>query len=50
MNLGIDFPETNGKKGTFVVEPVEKYSTVLTGFSLQFAPNGAFTVIIPFEN
>jgi hypothetical protein len=50
MNLGADFPETNGRIGTFVVEPVAKYSTTLTGFSLQFAPNGAFTAITPFEN
>ena len=50
MNLGVDFPATNGVMGTFVVEPVTKYSTTLTGFSLQFAPNGAFTAITPFEN
>ena len=50
MNLGADFPETNGRIGTFVVEPVTKYSTTLTGFSLEFAPNGAFTAITPFEN
>ncbi len=50
MNLGVDFPETNGKMGTFVVEPVTKYSTTLTGFSLQFSANGAFTAITPFEN
>ena len=50
MSLGIDFPETNGRIGTFVVEPVTKFSTTLTGFSLQFAPNGAFTAITPFEN
>jgi hypothetical protein len=50
MNLGVDFPETNGRIGMFVVEPVTKYSTTLTGFSLQFTPNGAFTAITPFEN
>ena len=50
MNLGVDFPETNGMTGTFVVEPVTQFSTTLTGFSLQFAPNGAFTAITPFEN
>jgi len=49
MNLGADFPETVGRSGTFVVEPVEPFSTELTGFSLQFAPNGAFTVITPCE-
>lgn len=50
MNLGVDFPETNGVIGNFVVEPVTQFSTNLTGFSLQFAPNGAFTAITPFEN
>ena len=50
MNLGIDFPETNGRMGVFVVEPVTQFSTTLTGFTLQFAPNGAFTAITPFEN
>jgi hypothetical protein len=50
MNLGVDFPETNGRTGMFIVEPVTKYSTTVTGFSLQFAANGAFTVITPFEN
>jgi hypothetical protein len=50
MNLGDDFPETRGIAGTFEVEPVIKYTTTLTGFSLQFAGNGAFTIITPFEN
>lgn len=50
MNLGVDFPATNGVMGTFVVEQVTQYSTTLTGFSLQFAPNGAFTAITSFEN
>ena len=49
MNLAVDFPETAGITGTFVVEPVQAFSTTLTGFSLQFASNGAFTVITPFE-
>ncbi|MEO5925612.1 MAG: hypothetical protein ABIR70_17450 [Bryobacteraceae bacterium] len=48
MNLGVDFPETNGKRGTFkVVSPNVNY---LSGFSLQFAGNGAFTAITPYEN
>lgn len=50
MNLAIDFPATANRMGTFAVEPVTKYTTTLTGFSLQFAGNGAFTVITPFEN
>ena len=49
MDLGTDFPETNGRIGTFVVEPVKQFSTTLTGFSLQYG-NGGFTVITPFEN
>ena len=36
--------------GTFVVEVVQAFSTNLTGFSLQFAPNGAFTAITPLED
>ena len=50
MNLGVDFPETIGRAGTFVVEVTQSFSTNLTGFSLQFAPNGAFTAVTPFEN
>ncbi len=49
MNLGADFPETNGRSGTFEVEIVDTFSTTLTGMSLQWAGNGAFTVITPFE-
>jgi hypothetical protein len=49
MNLGVDFPETVGRVGTFTVEVVQQFSTTLTGFSLQFAGNGVFTVITPFE-
>ena len=49
MNLAADFPETAGRTGTFVVEVEQEFSTTLTGFSLQFAANSAFTVITPFE-
>jgi hypothetical protein len=49
MNLGTDFPETNGMAGTFKVESGSS-SGELTGFSLQFAGNGAFTAITPYEN
>jgi len=48
MNLGVDFPETVGRMGTFEVTPVKPYSTELTGVSLQFSGN-AFTIITPFE-
>jgi hypothetical protein len=49
MDLGTDFPETVGRMGTFVVQPVTAFSITLTGFSLQYG-NGGFTVITPFEN
>lgn len=48
MNLGVDFPETVGRMGTFEVEPIDKYSTSLTGVSLQFS-GSAFTFVTPFE-
>ncbi len=50
MNLGVDFPETNGRAGMFTVEPAEPFGVYLTGFSLQFAGNGAFTAVTPFED
>ena len=50
MNLGTDFPETNGRSGTFEVQIVDALSTTLAGVSLQFAGNGAFTAITPFED
>ncbi len=50
VNLGVQFPETVGSVGTISVAPVEKYSVTVTGFSLQFAGNGAFTAIMPFED
>lgn len=50
MNLGLDFPETNGRIGTFNVRVKESYSINLSAFSLQFAGNGAFTAITPFED
>lgn len=48
IDLAADFPETAGRIGTFTVELVEQFSTTLTGFSLRFAGNGAFTVVTPF--
>ena len=50
FSLVADFPETVGRIGTIEVEPIEEFSTRLAGFSLQFAPNGAFTTISAFEN
>lgn len=50
MNLGDSFPETNGRAGTFNIKAGPSNLTYLTGFSLQFAGNGAFTAITPYEN
>lgn len=50
MNLGVDFPETNGRIGTFNVRVKDSFSVYLSAFSLQFAGNGAFTAITPFED
>jgi hypothetical protein len=50
MNLGVDFPETAGRVGTFTVEVIQFASANVTGFSLEFAPNGAFTAVTPFED
>lgn len=50
MNLATDFPETGNRMGTFEVQPLNASTTTLTGISLQFAANGAFTMITPFEN
>ncbi len=49
MDLGTDFPETKGRAGTFEVKIVNSFATTLTGVSLQYATNGAFTFITPFE-
>lgn len=52
--LECDIPEVVGKVGTFVVEPISygnnTTTPVLATFSLQFAPNGAFTAITGFEH
>jgi hypothetical protein len=50
MNLGVDYPETAGQAGTFTVEVIQFASANVTGFSLEFAPNGAFTAITSFED
>lgn len=47
MNLGVDFPETNGRAGFFRVENANfRY---MSAFSLQFTANGAFTAVTPYE-
>jgi hypothetical protein len=51
--LECDIPEVVGRTGTFEVEPifaVNSGNPVLSAFSLQFAPNGAFTAITAFEH
>jgi hypothetical protein len=50
MNLATDFPETAGRVGTFEVGVVNAYSATLNSVSIQFAANGAFTVVAPFES
>jgi hypothetical protein len=49
MNLGVDFPETNGIKGTFEVQPMYPPGSypAVTLVSLQFAGN-AFTAVTPY--
>lgn len=49
MDLASDFPETAGRMGTFTVELLQEFTTTLTGYSLQFAASGGFTVVTPFE-
>lgn len=49
MSLGADFPETANRTGVFVVELSSSSAAYISGFSLQFAPNGAFTAITPYE-
>jgi hypothetical protein len=49
ISLIHEFPETIDKRGILVVEPVERFDGEVSGFSLQFTPNGAFTAIVPFE-
>ncbi|HKD05181.1 MAG TPA: hypothetical protein VKB79_04685 [Bryobacteraceae bacterium] len=50
MNLATDFPETAGRVGTFEVAVVNAYSVTLNSVSIQFAGNGAFTMVAPFES
>ena len=50
MNLAADFPETAGRVGTFEVGVVNAYSVTLNSVSIQFAGNGAFTMVAPFES
>jgi len=49
INLGNDYPETIGKLGTFEAKVLNAYSTTLTGVSLEWSGNGAFTIVTPFE-
>jgi hypothetical protein len=50
MDLATDFPDTRNRMGTFEVTVVNPYTTTLTGVSLEWGGNGAFTIITPFEN
>ncbi len=52
--LECDIPEVVGRVGVFVVDELESSTStgtpMLSTFSLQFAPNGAFTAITGFEH
>jgi hypothetical protein len=50
MNLGTEYPETNGIAGAFEVDVIDAATTILSGVSLEFAGNGAFTAISTFEH
>ena len=49
FSLSADHPEVNGMVGTLEVTAADGDFARLQGFSLQFAPNGAFTVISTLE-
>lgn len=49
FSLAAEYPETIGRTGVFEVTPVDSFSAALSGFSLQFTPNGAFTAVSAFE-
>jgi hypothetical protein len=47
MNLAVDFPETAGITGTFVVEPVQSVIWTRRAFRPHSPSHGAFTVTTP---
>jgi hypothetical protein len=49
FSLTSDHPEVNGMVGTLEITAADEDLARLQGFSLQFAPNGAFTVISTLE-
>lgn len=51
FDLSAEHPETVGRLGSIEITSAGESEFVqLVGFSLQFAPNGAFTVITPYEH
>lgn len=50
FSLSAEFPEVIEQIGTMEVEPSAPFASRFAGFSLQFAPNGAFTSVASFEN
>ncbi len=49
FNLAMEYQETAGRRGTITFASAGMDYTKLAAFSLQFAPNGAFTAIAPAE-
>ena len=51
FSLTVDHPETAGRLGNLEASSCDAGSEFveLVAFSLQFAPNGAFTVVTPYE-
>ena len=45
FSLVHDYPQTINRRGLLRIQPVEKYDGMSATFTLQFAPNGAFTAL-----
>ena len=45
FSLVADYPQTINRCGLLRVQPVEEYEGLPATFTLQFAPNGAFTAL-----
>ncbi|MBK9166592.1 MAG: hypothetical protein IPM24_03915 [Bryobacterales bacterium] len=53
VNLGAEFPSTNGRRGSLEISAVNPEDRILldvAAFSLQFTPNGAFAAIVPIHD
>lgn len=50
FSLSAQYPQSNGRIGTLEVTDADGLDFLfISGFSLQFTPNGAFTAVVPFE-